>query len=193
MKPVERGEILGLAAYEAIRDHFRNRVIEEKRTRRVQLGPKASALFENHDSVLLQIQEMLRTERITKESAINHEIATYNEFIPGPNELSVTVMIGIVDTTERDAFLVAAQGFERSVALIVDGERIPAKWDAKRELEGRTSAVLYLKFPLSEHAAAHLREKKQAASIAVTVAHAVYEATAPLSPAAAASVAEDLE
>ena len=39
MKPVERGEILGLADYEAVRDAFRNRVIAEKKLRRVALGP----------------------------------------------------------------------------------------------------------------------------------------------------------
>src|SRR5438477_13111247 len=98
MKPVERSEILGLAEYETIRDRFRARVIEEKRIRRVQLGAKATAVFENHDTVLMQVQEMLRTERITKESSIAHEIATYNELVPKDNELSATVMIEIADT-----------------------------------------------------------------------------------------------
>ena len=50
--------------------------------------PKVSVVFENHDTVLLQIQEMLRTERITRPAAIQHEIDTYNELVPGPDELS---------------------------------------------------------------------------------------------------------
>ena len=104
-KPIERGEVLGLAEYEAVRPHFRARVIEEKKRRRVSLGPRASALFESRDTVLLQIQEMLRTERITRDSAVQHEIDTYNEFIPGDRELSCTVMIEIADKDEREKLL----------------------------------------------------------------------------------------
>lgn len=193
MKPIERNEIMGLADYETIRDRFRSRVIEEKRTRRVALGPKASAVFENRDSVLLQIQEMLRTERITKESSIQHEIDTYNELIPGRDELSATVMIGIVDNAERDAFLVAARGFERAVSLVVDGEKQPAKWDPARELPEQTSAVHYLKFALTAKAAAHLREKRKDAKIAMVVEHAAYEARVEFPAATALSIAEDLD
>jgi hypothetical protein len=192
MKPVERNEILGLADYETLRDRFRARVIEEKRIRRVALGPRATAVFENRDTVLMQVQEMLRTERITREAAILHEIATYNELLPGHDELSATVMIEIADTDVRDRFLVEARGFERAVALVVDGERQAAKWDPARELPERTSAVHYLKFPLSEKAAAHLRAKTKDARIEMVVDHPAYQAKVPLSPAAAASLAEDL-
>ena len=52
------------------------------------MGDKASAVFENHDTVLLQIQEMLRTERISREAAIQHEIDTYNEHFPGTTSSS---------------------------------------------------------------------------------------------------------
>ena len=54
-------------------------------------------VFENHDTVLLQIQEMLRTERITAEAGILHELETYNELVPGPGELSATLFVEIAD------------------------------------------------------------------------------------------------
>src|SRR5438128_2700493 len=126
MKPIERGEVLGIADYESVRDHFRARVIEEKKRRRVALGPKATAVFENHDTMLLQVQEMLRTERITREAAIQHEIDTYNQLVPGTAELSCTIMIEISDKDERDAFLVAARGFEKHVLLVIGGDRVRA-------------------------------------------------------------------
>ncbi len=193
MKPVERNELLGLADYETIRDRFRARVIEEKRLRRIALGPHVTCVFENHDTVLMQVQEMLRTERITREAAIQHELATYNELVPGPDELSATVMIAIADTDERDRFLVEARGFERAVALVVDGERQPAKWDPARELPERTSAVHYLRFPLTAKAAAHLRAEKHAAKVAIVVEHAAYHASVPVPPPMAQSLAEDLD
>ncbi len=193
MKPVQRNEVMGIADYETIRDRFRGRIIEEKRARRVIVGDRVSAVFENHDTVLLQIQEMLRTERISREAAIQHEIDTYNQHVPGTDELFATVMIEIGDKEEREAFLTQARGFERHVALVVDGEKIAASWEKSRELEDRASAVNYLRFSLSPKAAAHLRAKKKDARLELVVDHPVYAARASFSPATAASLAEDLE
>jgi hypothetical protein len=192
MQNVQRNEILGLADYEWIREQFRGRMIEEKRVRRVAVGDKMTALFENHDTVLLQIQEMLRTERITREAAILHEMETYNKLVPGDDELCATVMIEIIDTVERDKFLVDARGFERHVALVVDGSKHPATWDAARELEDRTSAVHYLRFPLGAKSAGHIREKKKDARVEIVVDHPVYSVRAALSPATLTSIFEDL-
>lgn len=192
MKQVQRNEVLGLADYEPIRDRFRARVIEEKKARRVTVGDKVSAVFENHDTVLLQIQEMLRTERISREAAIQHEIDTYNAHVPGTDELFATVMIEIGDKEEREAFLVKARGFERHVAIIVEGEKSPARWEETRELEDRASAVNYLRFSLSRKAAAYLRDAKKNAKVEMVIDHAAYAARAVLSPATVASLAEDL-
>src|SRR5215218_8057940 len=115
MRPIDRNEILPIGDYEQVRDRFRSRVIAEKRPRRVKLGDHISAVFENRDSVLLQIQEMLRTERISSEPAIKHEIETYNELIPGDNELSLTVFVEVPDRELRDRMLIELAGLERHV------------------------------------------------------------------------------
>jgi hypothetical protein len=198
MKPIERGEVLGLAEYETIRDRFRARVIEEKKRRRVTLGDHASCVFENRDTVLLQIQEMLRTERITKEASILHEIATYNELIPGPHELSATIMIEIEDKQARERFLAEARGLEREFALVVAGHRCPGSHDPSREHPDRTTAVHYVKFPLSEAAEGALRDvlegktKPDAVEVDLVCSHPRYTASTRLPPHVVASVAEDL-
>ena len=198
MKPIERGEVLGLAEYEAVRDRFRARVIDEKKRRRVRLGPQASCVFENRDTMLLQIQEMLRTERITREGAILHEIETYNQLVPGDRELSATVLVEIDEKAERERFLVEAKGLDRSFSLVVDGERCPGMHDAAREHPDRTTAVHYLKFPLTAAADRALRDvlekKRQASAVTVEIVaeHARYSARAKLPPEAVASIAEDL-
>jgi hypothetical protein len=191
MKPVERSEILGLGEYEAIRERFRARVIEEKRRRRGKLGDRASFVFENHDTVLLQIQEMLRTERITKGSAIDHEIETYNELIPGQDELSATIMIEIDDKDTREAFLKAALGMERHVYLGVDGERVAATWDPARMHDDHLSAVIYLKFPLGAARADRVRAK--AAKVEIGVDHPAYTTKAELPEHVRRELADDLE
>ncbi len=194
MRPVERSEILSLGDYESIREPFRARVIREKKQRRVDFGPKASCLFENHDTVLLQIQEMLRTERITREASVLHEIETYNALIPGPGELSATVMIAIADVGERDSFLVAAEGFERHVALSVGGELFPARFEAGRALTGRTSAVHYFRFPLGEVAMKYVRDTPpRNADLRLVSQHEVYRVEERLPAELVAHIREDLE
>src|SRR4051812_24791186 len=122
MKRVEQDELLGLGAYEQIRDPFRRRVIALKEARRVALGPNMTLLFENHDTVLLQVQEMLRTERITQQKAILHELETYNELIPGDHELSATVFIEYAERAERERMLVALAGVEDKFYLRAGGD-----------------------------------------------------------------------
>jgi len=196
VKPIERGEVLGLADYETVRDRFRGRVIAEKKLRRVRIGPRASVLFENRDTILLQIQEMLRTERITRPGAIQHEIDTYNEQIPGDDELSITVMIEIEDHAEREAFLREAAGFERHVWLIAGEQRVQARGAPRgSEASERTTAVHYLKFRLPGSLAAALRGPSPARDgleVALEVDHPAYAARAILPRDTVASLAEDL-
>jgi hypothetical protein len=197
MKAIARDEVLGLADYEAIREHFRARVIESKKLRRLQLGPRTSAVFENRDTVLLQIQEMLRTERITRESAIAHEIETYNENLPGEDELSCTLMIEIADAAERDEFLRAAVGFEKHLWL-VGRERVPARSKERGDRSDRTTAVHYVKFKLPQPLADAMRriaprsELPPSLQLELLVDHPAYQARASLPIATLLELAEDL-
>jgi hypothetical protein len=193
-KLVTRSEVLSLGDYEAIRAQFRARIIEEKKARRIAVGERATAVFENHDTALLQIQEMLRTERITREAAVLHEIETYNELVPGDRELSCTIMINVEDKDEREKFLFALAGIEKTIAFVVDGTRFPATWDARRVEDDRASAVLYLKFPLDDAAITKLRAAARGEGghvVALAVDHAAYRATATLDRRVLVSLAED--
>jgi hypothetical protein len=195
MKRIDRGEILGLADYETVREPFRARVIAEKRYRRISVGPKASAVFENHDTVLLQIQEMLRIERITRASSIQHEIDTYNDLLPDEDELSCTLMIEIDGKSERDAFLQAAKGLEKHVWFTAGAERIAAR-TGERWTDGaadRTTAVHYLKFPLPKPVADALRRRTTTAELALEIDHPAYAARTALPPATVAALGEDME
>ncbi len=189
MKPVERGELLSLAAYEQIRDRFRARIIELKRARRVPLGPNMTALFENRDTVLFQIQEMLRTERITVESQVQHELDTYNALVPADDELSVTVFIEYPEREERERMLQALVGVETKFYVSIDGERASGVGPKRGDREDRATAVHYLKFPLGGAQRAALG--RGAAAVAMGVEHPAYSAESALGPASVASLRDD--
>jgi hypothetical protein len=191
MKPVERSELLGLGAYEQIREQFRRRIIELKRVRRFALGSNMSALFENHDTVLFQIQEMLRTERISTEAAISHELHTYNSLIASGNELSVTLFIEYPDKDERERMLRALASVETCFFVTVNGQSFGGGGPKRGDRTDRTTAVHYLKFPISDEAARAIQGG--AARVTIGVDHPAYRAETELGAAALTSLREDFD
>lgn len=185
---IQRSEILPLGEYEAIRDRFRARIIELKKVRRVRINEEMSLLFENHDTMLLQVQEMLRTERISNEKGIAHEIETYNELVPGDSELSASLFIEIPDQKRREEMLVRWCAIEEHVVFEIDGEKCRATFEEGRRDSGRAAAVQYLKFPLTERARQALRAKKPAALV---FDHPQLQSRVELTPACVASLADD--
>jgi hypothetical protein len=189
MKPIARDELLELGAYEKIREAFLRSVIERKKVRYVKLGEHMTALFENRDTVLLQIQEMLRTERITQEAAIAHELATYNELVPGERELSLTLFIEYQDRDERERMLAALAGLEDRFRLRVGDALISVIPDSRGTDPTRTMAVHYLKFPMTEAAFTAFRDGS--AKVSLEVAHPAYTASTELSAATLQSLRDD--
>ena len=189
MSLVTRGEILGLADYEQIREPFRRRIMALKQARRVALGTNITVLFENHDTALFQIQEMLRTERITAEKAILHELETYNELVPGPSELSATIFIEYPEREARERMLVALAGVESAFYVRAAGERLPVVPDTRGTEPDRTMAVQYVKFPLSAAAQAALATGNVELSLGVE--HDAYRAEVVLSRDTQQSLADD--
>jgi hypothetical protein len=147
MQPVDRASILDYVTYEERRERIRARVLAEKSVRRVHVGGVLSFLFENTETVRYQIQEMVRVERMVKESDIQHEIETYNELLGGPGELGCTLLIEIDDPGERAVKLQAWMELPWHVyAKLEGGEKVYARFDERQIGEERLSSVQYLKF-----------------------------------------------
>jgi hypothetical protein len=147
MKAVERNEIIDYVTYQAQRDSFRAEVMKVKAPRRVHIGDHLTLLFENHSTVRYQIQEMIRAERIVRESDIVHELNTYNELLGKDGELGCTLLIEIDDPALRDEKLQEWWELPDRIFLeLSDGERIRATFDERQRGEHRLSSVQYLKF-----------------------------------------------
>jgi hypothetical protein len=146
MRPVQRREVLPLEVYDISRDQIRPAIIEAKRVRRVHAGP-LTLLFENTATIRYQIQEMVRAERMKRESDITRELETYNELLGGPGELGATLLIELVDPGERDEKLRAWLDLPSHLYLrLEDGTKVRARFDARQVGDDRLSSVQYLKF-----------------------------------------------
>ncbi len=150
MRPVERAEILDFVTYGEARPGMLEEVMKLKSARRVHLGEHLTLLFENHETIRFQIQEMMRVEQIVKESDIRHEIQTYNELLGAPGELGATLLIEIEDPEERSVLLREWKSLPKHIFVeLEDGEKVYATFDERQVGDDRLSSVQYLKFATS--------------------------------------------
>jgi len=152
MNEVVLSEILDIAQYEKARDEIRRRVIELKKNRRLQVGPMVTFVFENHDTMLFQIQEMMRAERIVNDDAIQHEIDTYNQLLPDENELAATMLIELPDAARIREEITKLHGVNtgETTYVRIGDERLPGVFDAGQSDDRRVSAVQYVRFRFND-------------------------------------------
>ena len=190
IRPVTLADVVGPQRYEEVRDAVRRRIIELKRARRVSVGPEVTFVFENHDTVYFQIQEMLRAERITDLDAVREELAVYNGLLPSPGELSATMLIEITEQERIAERLLAFLGIDRAVRLYVGPEAVPAAFEPGHSKEDKLSAVQYVRFALPPTARRAFLDSNLPVRLAIE--HANYRAETAVEGAIRASLCEDL-
>jgi hypothetical protein len=153
VKRVERSEILDYVTYGEQREAIRDSALRAKSVRRVLVGEYFTFLFENRETVLYQVQEMMRIERIVKEDDIQHELDTYNELIHPAGTVGCTLLVGIDDEQLRDQKLHEWMGLNDHIyAKLPDGSLTRPTWDPRQVGDTRLSSVQYLSFALGPEA-----------------------------------------
>lgn len=151
-QPISPSDLLSPDAYEPVRAERVARVIALKQRRRVEVGPWVSCAFESRETVVHQIQEMIRIERLSEPSAVAHEIETFAELVPAEGELSLTLFIEISDDVLRRKALATLGGIEKTFSLKLGSHAVPAfdkrPIDPSVERPGQATAVYYLGFKL---------------------------------------------
>ncbi len=190
MKPISLDDIRGNSAYEKIRGAFRDRIIELKKIRRVSVGDKVSLVFENRDTVLFQIQEMMRAEKITDLDKIREEIDVYNALIPQFGELSATLFLEIADQSHLREELLKFLGIDETVFFQLGAHKVHARFEEGRSKEDKISAVQYVRFPFT-------REQRDAfaaaANATLRIDHPNYQAEVRLEAGTRQALLADLE
>lgn len=192
MKPIAREDVLNLYEYEKVREARRREIIALKERRRVAVGRYLSFVFENRETVWFQIQEMIRAERIVDEAKIEDEIAVYNTLLPGPGELSATMLIEIEEAAQIKPVLDKLLGIDTRdyVRMEVGPHVIVGRFETGHSDEelGKLSAVHFVRFALPAAA----RRAFATAEVALVVEHPNERARAVLSEATRESLAADL-
>jgi len=152
---ITAADILPIDQYELIRADKKQEAIERKKITRISVGPHATVLFENWDSMWLQIQEMLRIEK-GGEQQLADELAAYDPMVPKGSELTATVLFEIGDADRRDAFLRTIGGVENHISIQLGGHVIKARPEGDvertRASDGKASAVHFFHFDFTPEA-----------------------------------------
>jgi hypothetical protein len=192
MTHITRTSLMTLEAYARARNAFRARVIEHKKTRKVDLGEHVTLLFEDELTIRYQVQEMLRIERIFEDDDIAAELDAYNPLVPDGGNLKATMLIEYPDEELRRVWLSRLKGIEDLVWVRVSGMRqvfAIADEDLERGNEEKTSAVHFLRFELPPD----MRQALKAGSgLLVGVDHPEYSASVLAEPATRVSLAADI-
>lgn len=192
MHKVSLDEVMGLEQYELVRPAFIGRIIALKKQRRVPVGDRITLVFENHDTALFQIQEMMRTERIVDIDKVRQEVETYNELVPDAGQLSATMLIEITEKGSIREALVSLLGIDRCVRLEIGADLVvAAEFEGGRSKEDNLSAVQYLRFNLG--AAARLAFLDVCVPVRLAIDHPRYRHATSIEGAVRAQLVRDLE
>lgn len=190
---ITRDELMSLEQYAEKRGEFRQQVLDHKKHRQVPLGPNATLYFEDRLTLLYQIQEMLRIEKVFEADGINEELEAYNPLIPDGRNFKATFMIEYPDAQVRAAQLEKMVGIEDLVWMqIGDNDKIwsIADEDLERSTETKTSAVHFLRFDISDNMAQAL---KSGVEWKMGVQHPVYTFDLAIEDETRASLLNDLD
>ena len=191
MQKLTTADVLPLAEYLRVREAMRTRVRAERARRRVPVGDRVSLHFENRETVLFQIEEMIRVESIDDPAKIAEEVRIYNDLVADDGELRATFFVEITDRSRIKEGLDSLIGLEsRGLAMLIGGERVPAEFEPGHAREDRISAVHFVRFQLSP-----AQRRAIAAGdvpVEVEIDHPGYQARAALSVDTKAALAEDL-
>ena len=154
LNTIEKSDILSRDEYKSMRKNLREKMVLRKKFRRVDIGPYVTMYFENKDTIIHQINEMVYIENGGDEQ-INDEISAYESLIPDGQELIATVMIEIDSPIKRAEFLAKMGGFEEQISIKVGDQLIKgrAELDGDRTTaDGKASSVQFVHFEFNENA-----------------------------------------
>ena len=158
---IKRADLMSLEQYAEKRPEFRRRVLDHKKYRQIALGPNATLYFEDRLTLLYQIQEMLRIEKVFDADGINEELEAYNPLVPGGRNFKATFMIEYTDPDMRTLQLEKMVGIEDLLWMqIGDFDKVwaIADEDLERSTDNKTSAVHFIRFELTDAMAEALKD-----------------------------------
>lgn len=194
MKEIVLDDLMDNKTYEQKRGEFRSRIIALKKHRGINLGPILRLVFENRETVLFQIQEMLFVEHTVDPAKRAEEIEIYRTMLPTRTTLKATLMIEITDEGQIRETLESLQGLDRGpfIHIAFAGERVTAEFEPDRSTEEKLSSVHYVTFRFSEKQRTLFMDLPAGVRVMLVSEHPRYSAMAMVPSEMVQQLKEDL-
>lgn len=190
---ITRADLMSLETYAEKRAEFRRQVLDHKKHRKIALGPDTTLYFEDRLTLLYQIQEILRAEKIFEAAGIEEELEAYNSMLPEGRNFKATFMIEYTDVDIRAAQLEKLVGIEDRIWMQV-GDFVKvwsiADEDLQRTTATKTSAVHFMRFEITDDMAVAI---KDGADWSISVDHPLYQHKSSIDGAVRKSLINDLD
>tara|TARA_X000000950_G_scaffold174826_1_gene212474 strand:+ start:696 stop:1289 length:594 start_codon:yes stop_codon:yes gene_type:complete len=177
---IQETEILSRSTYIDKRKTLRENMVLRKKLRRVDIGPYVTIYFENKDTIIHQINEMVYIENGGTEQ-IKEEIAAYKSLVPNGKELVATVMVEIDSPIKRAEFLGKMGGFEEKIEIKIDNIKVKGKAELdgdRTTADGKASSVQFVHFEFNDECINSIKNNKDMVSISIN--HENYKHSAML-------------
>jgi Protein of unknown function (DUF3501) len=193
MLPLTVEDLLPLEEYASRRREFfesHRRYVD--RYRRARIGPNATLVFENRQTLWFRVQEILRVARLADPVRLQEELDLYNRLLPRRDRLQAVLLIEVPDETRLHQELAPWQRLtDNDLSLCIGKERYPARLITCRPEDRCLGAAHWVEFALAAGGRQALADVKKPAFFELTLA-SDHHKSPPLGEDVRQSLLEDL-
>ena len=193
MLPLTLDDLLPLDEYaNRRRELFESLGRYQDRYRRVRIGPRATLLFENRQTLWFRVHEIVRVARLADPARLQEQLDWYNALLPGRDRLQAALLIQVGDearTTEELAAWRNLQG--QDLRLVLGDLSLPATLVTCRPEDLCIGAAHWVQFTVDLASRQHLANFRLPASFEIHLPDYQHQSP-PLSDEVRQSLLDDL-
>ena len=194
MKALTLDDLLPLEEYAGRRREFfeaHGRYLD--RYRRIRVGPRATLLFENRQTLWFRVHEIIRIARLADAARLQQELDLYNLLLPGPDTLQAAFLLDVADEANLIQELAPWRTFDGSqLRLHLGRETVPAALVTDRPEDLCVGAAHWVQLPLGPGARQRLANFREPAYFELDMPDYRHQ-SAPLGDDIRQSLLEDLQ
>jgi Protein of unknown function (DUF3501) len=162
------------------------------RYRRVRIGPRATLLFENRQTLWFRVQEVLRLARLADPARVRAELAWYNRLLPAKGLLQAALLLEVEDEARLTEELAPWQVLaDEHIALHAGEASAPGVLLTCRPEDRCIGAAHWVQFPVGDACRKELADFRKPAHFAITLPAYPHQGP-PLSDEVRQSLLDDL-
>ncbi|MFL5245810.1 MAG: DUF3501 family protein [Gemmataceae bacterium] len=193
MRSLTMDDLLPLEEYASRRREFHNTLQRYlDRYRRVRIGPRATLVFENRQTLWYRIHEVLRIARLAEPRLVQRELDLYNRLLPDKDCLEAALLLKVSDDgawAEDMACWQALSG--EDLALHLGKVSIPATLITSRPEDLCIGTTHWVEFPIDASGRRALGDFRKSAHFEIAL-QGYEHSSPPLSDDLRQSLLDDL-